>query len=189
MHDARPHRPHHPVRAREVRRPDCRGQPVIGPVRKAHRLGLVAEGNDGEDRAEDFPLRQVTLGADRIENCGRHVGAAGLGQQPLAAPDAGRALFLGAGDMAQALGQLRLAVDGAHLGRAVERVADPDASRDLGDAGDQRCADTVLNEEARARDADLAGVAEDAHRRDLRHLLGLAASAKTMFGLLPPSSR
>ena len=47
-----------------VGRPYSRDQAVAGPVGDRDRLGLVVEGNDDLDRAEDFLLRKAMAGDD-----------------------------------------------------------------------------------------------------------------------------
>lgn len=81
------------VAALEVRGPDVRGQTELRGVREVHGLGLVVEGSDGHDRAEDLLLEDtgVTLdvgedGGLEVVAVGEVVGAAATGDQTALLP-------------------------------------------------------------------------------------------------------
>ena len=76
----------------------------------------------------------------------------------------------------------------AHLGRVVLGVADAHAARRADEQLDEAVVGGALDEDARARAAVLAGVAEDGVGRARRPPRSRSASAKTTFADLPPSS-
>ena len=86
----------------------------------------------------------------------------------------------------------RLAVRGRdqrpHLGRLVLGVADLHPARRLDEQLGEAVVRALLDEDARARAAVLAGVVEDGVRRALAAAFSRSASAKTTFADLPPSS-
>ena len=59
--DPRLHPVTHPHRAGHVARPDRAGQAVVTVVGQPHRVVLVLEGNDDEDRPEDLALHDLAV--------------------------------------------------------------------------------------------------------------------------------
>src|SRR6201996_5085979 len=111
-------RPRDAQRARPIAGPDRTGEAVDRRVGEGDRLRLAAEGNDGDDRAEDLLAGGAVVVVDRAEDDRREPIAVAVGS---AAADRDRRV---GGDE----GGDRLALAGgdqwSHLGRLVERVAD-----------------------------------------------------------------
>ena len=143
-----------PQRLGAVARPDRAGEPVDRVVGELDRLLLVAERDHHGDRPEDLLAHGAVVRVDRAQHGRREPEARPVGRR--AADRHRRAVGHEGGD--------RLALAGrdqrAHLGRLVERVADPDRLDVLLERLHERVERRALDEDARARAAVLAGVAE-----------------------------
>ena len=142
-----------------VARPDRAREAVDRVVREPDRLLLVAERDHRGHRAEDLLARGAVVVVDRAEHRRREPEAGAVGR---AAADRHRRVVRherGHG-LALALRDQR-----AHLGGLVERVADPDRLDRLLEHLHEAVERRALDEDARARAAVLAGVAEHRARR------------------------
>src|SRR5579884_3833073 len=158
-HDAGAQALRHPEDARALLRPDAGAQPVRRVVRLLDRLVRRAEGEDGEDGAEDLLLGDPVALRDVGED-GRREPVALLGERARRLVDL-RALLLARGDELADLLQLGGGVDRAHVGVLVERVADAQGREAPLQLRDERLVDRLLDEEPRAGAADVALVEVD----------------------------
>src|SRR6266545_7066718 len=92
VHAERPglHGPGHPQRPAEIAGPDAPGEAILRVVGQADRLGLVAERQDGQDRAEDF-LAPVPVARRAGQQHGRREPPAGAGRGRAGERDVGPA--------------------------------------------------------------------------------------------------
>ena len=152
----------HAQRPVHVLGPDAGRQAVDRVVGQPHRFLLGVEADDRQHGAEHFLPGDPHVGAYVDEDGGldelsaRHV-AGGA-----AAQDAARAFGLGDLHVVQDLPVLRRRRDRADVGVRQHRIALACRAAQLGDALAEFLADRVLHQEARARDAGLAGGGEDA---------------------------
>src|SRR3954463_5588197 len=113
-HDAGAEPLRHPEDARPLLRPDAGAQPIRRVVRLLQRLLRSAEGEDGEDRAEDLLLRDPIALRDVREH-GRREPVALLGKDAGWLVDLGALLLAGGHELADLL-ELRRGVDGPDVG-------------------------------------------------------------------------
>src|SRR5436305_9404541 len=149
----------HPEDTRSLLRPDAGAQPVRRVVRLLQCLLGSAEGEDGEDGAEDLLLGDPVALCDVRED-GRHEPVALLRKSAGGLVDLG-ALFDAGSDELPDLLELGGGVDRADVGVLVERVADAQRREAALELCDQRLVDGLLDEEARAGAADMSLVEVD----------------------------
>ena len=139
-----------------VARPDRAREPVRRVVREPHRVLLVLERDDGRHRPEHLLPRDpiVVRGLDERARVPVARSVRRPTREQRLAVDEGRH---------------RLAVRGRderpHLGRIVQRIADADAAGGLDEVVQKSVVDRLLDQDARARAAVLAGVVEHGVRR------------------------
>src|SRR4051794_25391858 len=150
----------HPEDARALLRPDAGAEPVRRVVRLLDRLVRRAEGEDGEDRAEDLLLRDPVTLSDVREH-GRREPVALLGQDAGRLVDLGALLLPGRDELADLL-ELRGGVDGPDVGVLVQWIADPQRREAALELRHERLVDRLLDEETRAGAADVSLVEVDA---------------------------
>src|SRR5438067_12768048 len=155
-------RPGDPERPRPVRRPDRPREAVDGVVRDADRVGLVVEGDDRGDGAEDLLARGAVVVRDGAEDDRREPEAATL--RSLAADRDRRLVVEVGGDLLALLGRDQR----AHLRRLVERVADAKLPHRAFEQLQEPLDSGALDEDARPGAAVLARVPEDGERRGCR---------------------
>ena len=119
-----------------------------------------AEGEDGEDGAEDLLLRDAVALRDVRED-GRREPVALLREDARRLVDLGALLLAGGDELADLL-ELRGGVDRADVGVLVERVADAERREAALELRDERLVDRLLHEEPRAGAADVSLVEVDA---------------------------
>ena len=169
--------------------PDRARQPVRRRVRKAKRLFLGVERDDRHDRPEDLLLRDPHVVRHVVEDRRHQVCAIGerrIRRRLASDHDLGALLEADLDVVADPL-SLLLADERADLGRVGERVADLDVPRRVGEQLDDLVVHRALHEDPAPGAAVLAAVVEALYG-DSRANFSRSASAKTMLGLLPPSS-
>src|SRR5262245_916686 len=119
-------------RLRHVAAPDVGSQAIVAVVRHAHRVLLVAPGNDDQDRAEDLFTRDPPLVLHPRNDSGLNV--VPLGKRTLswrhATDDHARLLLLQAvPDVRADAVELLPVDDAAHVRSLVQRVADLERSQ------------------------------------------------------------
>lgn len=155
-----------------------------GRIGKPHRLFLSVEAHDTKHRTEHFLACKLHCLGHVLEDCRRHVAAAGLGEDALAAGEEAGALRRGLGDKAEILGQLFGARHRADIARQIERIADLQLCGRLEQFVQEAVIDRGLDQQARAGDADLSGIAEDAVGRHYRRLMQIRRIGKDDVGRL-----
>src|SRR3954453_11171182 len=144
--------------------PDGAGEAVLGVVGEGDRLGLGAEGLDGEDRSENLLPHDPHLAVAAVEDgglvevtvggtLGRRLGALSAGAQH-------RALGERGGDVRLDLGALLLGDQRPALDTVLGAAAEADLRGPAGEFGDEAVPDGPLDDEAAAGRADLAAVDE-----------------------------
>ena len=143
--------------------PDRAGQAVLAVVGDPDGLVLAGERLDRQHRAEGLVLGDRHVAAAAVEDGGQVVEAVGVRRVVgrLAPAPQHRALGQAGGDVRRDLVAVPGADEGAGLGLLVERPAEPDQLRPLDEGVDERVVDRLLDDQARAGGADLAGVQED----------------------------
>ena len=173
----------------DVPGPDGGGQAVLGVVGLAGHLGHVVEREHGGHGAEDLlPGDAEVLGVG-LEDRGRDEVPTGQGRIGRTLALVGQAGPLGGARVDVALDPVPLlgGDQGAHGDLGIEARADADPLGLVHEPGQHLVVDGPLDEDAAARGADLALVAEDAQALPAT-AAARSASANTMLGLLPPSS-
>src|SRR5437867_4602735 len=157
--------------ARGVAGPDVAVEPVVGVVGERDRLGLVAEGDRGDHRPEDLLARDRHVVARAGEERRLHVVAPGEVRRAAAAAGDRRPLLAAAGDEAFDARALGRRDERADDDAGLPRVADPERRARRGQTARERVVKRLLDQHARAGDADLPGVeGPDAHRARERAL-------------------
>src|SRR5581483_10870515 len=139
--------------ARRIAGPHAREEPVPHVVRDSNSVALVLERDDCHDGPEDLLLRDLHRVLHLREH-GRHVEGA-LAVAELAASDYLGALLPTALDEAVHAVAMRLRDERPHLRLRIERVADADLLRVVGEARDELVVERRFDEHARARLAAL----------------------------------
>jgi hypothetical protein len=144
--------------ARGVPGPDRRHEAVADVVRDADRVLLVLERGDRDDRTEHLFLRDLRVVRGRDD--GGWVERAGTLRNGAAREDLGA---LGPAALDEAVHPLAVGRrdERSHLRLGIERIADLDASGELGHHGDGLVVERLLHEHPRARLAALSRRVED----------------------------
>src|ERR1700757_3256805 len=158
----------HAVRAPEILAPDVAAQSVLNVVRLGDRIGLVTEGNEAGHGPENLLLRDTHAIVDIGENGGPDVvagahppGQFGSIRWPVEATAQEGRSFLGSRyDVTADFGQVILADHRTDERRFIERVADADPPRALGEPCGEIGIDRFLHQDARTRGTALTVVRE-----------------------------
>src|SRR5690606_13764918 len=146
------------VRTVEGAGPDRRRQSIVAGVGQRKRLGVVVEGLQGGDRAEDFLAVAGAIRAKALDHRRCHEPARAV--QRLAAAEHRAAFVAGAGDRRDDLVEMGLRHQRAEVGIRVHRVAGAQRKGALDEGVAEFGVDAALDQDARAAQADLPGVLE-----------------------------
>src|SRR5690606_4784155 len=169
------------VGAVEVAGPDRGGQTVVAGIGQRQRLGVVFEGLQRGDRAEDFLAVAGAIGAEAFDHGRCHVPARTL--QGLAAAQHLSAFIAGPRDGGDDLVEMRLRHQRAEIGVRVHRVAGAQRKGALDEGVAEFGVDAALDQDARAAQADLPGVLEG-RAHDGRQLVAPVAVGEHDRGIL-----
>src|SRR5262245_43039120 len=144
--------------ARRVAGPHVAVEAVVGVVGEGDRLVLVGEGDGGDDGAEDLLPGDRHLVAGVGEERRLDVVAACQVRRPAAAAGERGTFGLAARDEALDAVALRGRDERAHHHPGFARIADLDLPREVDEPARELVVDRRFDQEARAGDADLAGM-------------------------------